>query len=400
MIATGTDIKPLECLIFMRDVRSKNFYEQMVGRGTRTLSLEDLKKVSPSATESKDHFVIVDAVGVTNSKKIETKSFERKLGISLKELMLNVALGDDSEDTLNSLAERITRLDKRLTKKEQKDFVVIVGASARDIAYNLLHAHDEDTIFERAQELASSDAPNEKEIKKAQKSLLREATDPFFNPDARDFIENVHKNHTQIIDSVNIDSVLFAGYDSQKDENVSKTILTFREFIEENKDEIIALRIIYNESYKDRPMVIQQLKALYETLQQKNLTVDRVWEAYATKDVEKVKKRSTMAQITDLISLIRYEMGVVTELSPFADCVNQNFKDWTFKKNAGYLQFTEDQMEWLRLIKEHIISSLSILEEDFDYTPFDRKGGLIGFYEAFGDNYKNILYEMNVELVA
>ena len=400
MIATGTDIKPLECLIFMRDVRSKNFYEQMVGRGTRTLSLEDLKKVSPSATESKDHFVIVDAVGVTNSKKIETKSFERKLGISLKELMLNVALGDDSEDTLNSLAERITRLDKRLTKKEQKDFVVIVGASARDIAYNLLHAHDEDTIFERAQELASSDAPNEKEIKKAQKSLLREATDPFFNPDARDFIENVHKNHTQIIDSVNIDSVLFAGYDSQKDENVSKTILTFREFIEENKDEIIALRIIYNESYKDRPMVIQQLKALYETLQQKNLTVDRVWEAYATKDVEKVKKRSTIAQITDLISLIRYEMGVVTELSPFADCVNQNFKDWTFKKNAGYLQFTEEQMEWLRLIKEHIISSLSILEEDFDYTPFDRKGGLIGFYEAFGDNYKNILYEMNVELVA
>ena len=400
MIATGTDIKPLECLIFMRDVRSKNFYEHMVGRGTRTLSLEDLKKVSPSATESKDHFVIVDAVGVTNSKKIETKSFERKLGISLKELMLNVALGDDSEDTLNSLAERITRLDKRLTKKEQKDFVVIVGASARDIAYNLLHAHDEDTIFERAQELASSDAPNEKEIKKAQKSLLREATDPFFNPDARDFIENVHKNHTQIIDSVNIDSVLFAGYDSQKDENVSKTILTFREFIEENKDEIIALRIIYNESYKDRPMVIQQLKALYETLQQENLTVDRVWEAYATKDVEKVKKRSTMAQITDLISLIRYEMGVVTELSPFADCVNQNFKDWTFKKNAGYLQFTEDQMEWLRLIKEHIISSLSILEEDFDYTPFDRKGGLICFYEAFGDNYKNILYEMNVELVA
>lgn len=400
MIATGTDIKPLECLIFMRDVRSKNFYEQMVGRGTRTLSLEDLKKVSPSATESKDHFVIVDAVGVTNSKKIETKSFERKLGISLKELMLNVALGDDSEDTLNSLAERITRLDKRLTKKEQKDFVVIVGASARDIAYNLLHAHDEDTIFERAQELASSDAPNEKEIKKAQKSLLREATDPFFNPDARDFIENVHKNHTQIIDSVNIDSVLFAGYDSQKDENVSKTILTFREFIEENKDEIIALRIIYNESYKDRPMVIQQLKALYETLQQKNLTVDRVWEAYATKDVEKVKKRSTMAQITDLISLIRYEMGVVTELSPFADCVNQNFKDWTFKKNAGYLQFTEEQMDWLRLIKEHIISSLSILEEDFDRTPFDQKGGFIGFYNVFGESYKDIMEELNMELVA
>ena len=69
MIATGTDVKPIECLIFMRDVRSKNYFEQMKGRGTRTLNKDDLQKVTPSATENKDHFVIVDAVGVTKSKK-------------------------------------------------------------------------------------------------------------------------------------------------------------------------------------------------------------------------------------------------------------------------------------------------------------------------------------------
>ena len=82
MIATGTDVKPIECLIFMRDVRSKNYFEQMKGRGTRTLGVDDLKKVTPSASENKDHFVIVDAVGVTKSKKTETRTLERKPGIA------------------------------------------------------------------------------------------------------------------------------------------------------------------------------------------------------------------------------------------------------------------------------------------------------------------------------
>jgi len=115
MIATGTDVKPIECLIFMRDVRSKNYFEQMKGRGTRTLSKDDLQKVSPSATGNKDHFVIVDAVGVTRSKKSDTRALERKPTVSLKELMMNVALGARDEDTLTSLANRIIRLNAQMT---------------------------------------------------------------------------------------------------------------------------------------------------------------------------------------------------------------------------------------------------------------------------------------------
>ena len=80
--------------------------------------------------------------------------------------------------------------------------------------------------------------------------------------------------------------------------------------------------------------------------------------------------------------------------------VNYNFMQWTFKKNAGHIQFTEEQMEWLRLIKDHIAVSLSILPEDLDLTSFDRKGGLLGFYDTFGDSYEQILQEMNVALVA
>lgn len=399
MIATGTDVKPLECLIFMRDVRSKNYFEQMVGRGTRTICVDDLQKVTPSATENKDHFVIVDAVGVTKSKKSETRSLERKPTVSMKELMMNVALGDKSEDTLTSLANRISRLDKQMTDKEHKEFKKNVGTSARDLANNLLNAFDEDVIAEKAKSLIMSDVSTQQDLEKAQKELLNEATKPFYNPDNRNFIENIRRSHDQVIDTVNLDSVVYAGFDSQREENADKVITTFREFIEENKDEIIALRIIYNENYKDRPMVIEQLKSLYEKLKKKNITVERLWDCYYIKFTNKVK-RGTVAQLTDLISIIRFEIGATDELTSFADRVNANFKEWTFRKNAGYSQFTEEQMEWLRLIKDHIISSLSILDEDLDYTPFDHKGGLLGFYEAFGDNYKNILNEMNVALVA
>lgn len=399
MIATGTDVKPIECLIFMRDVRSKNYFEQMKGRGTRVLDKEDLQKVTPSATENKDHFVIVDAVGVTKSKKSDTRSLERKPTVSMKELMVNVALGAKDENTLTSLANRVIRLNSQMSSEERKQFETKVGTSASSVAEKLLNAFDEDVILEQAREKTGISNPTEEQIKNVQKELVKIASEPFYDPDIRDFIENIRRNHDQIIDSVNLDEVIFAGFDTQQEENVNKVISGFRTFIEENKDEIVALRIIYDAAYKDRPMVIEKLKELYEKLKSKGITVERLWDCYAIKRPDKVR-RSTIAQITDLISMIRFEMGYADTLVPFADKVNYNFMQWTFKKNAGHIQFTEEQMEWLRLIKDHIAASLSILPEDLDLTPFDRKGGLLGFYDAFGDSYEQILQEMNVALVA
>ena len=399
MIATGTDVKPIECLIFMRDVRSKNYFEQMKGRGTRTLGVDDLQKVTPSATENKDHFVIVDAVGVTKSKKSDTRPLERKPSVSMKELMMNIALGAKDEDTLTSLASRITRLNAQMTSSERKTFESTVGISAGKVAENLLNAFDEDVITERAQTDTGAEEPSEEQLQAAKAALITEAVAPFHDPDNRDFIENIRRSHDQIIDNVNLDSVTFAGYDTQREENADQVIATFREFIEENKDEIIALRIIYDQAYKDRPMMIDGLKAMYQQLKEKGITVERLWDCYAIKKPDKVK-RGTMAQLTDLISMIRFEMGYTDNLTPFADKVNYNFMQWTFRKNTGAVHFTEEQMEWLRLIKDHIITSLSILPEDLDLTPFDRRGGLAAFYGAFGDEYENILNEMNIELVA
>lgn len=399
MIATGTDVKPIECLIFMRDVRSKNYFEQMKGRGTRTLSKDDLQNVTPSATGNKDHFVIIDAVGVTKSKKSDTRPLEYKPTVSMKELMMNVALGAKDERILTSLANRLIRLNSQMTSSERKDFEKTVGVSVGNTAERLLNAFDEDVIYGKAQGDSGNNEPNEEQIQAAQKELIIEAVAPFQRPEIRDYIENVRRSHEQIIDNVNIDSVVFAGYDTQQEADAERVVKSFQEFIEENKDEIAALRIIYNEAYKDRPMVIEQLKRLYEKLMTRGITIERLWNCYAIRQPEKVKK-GTIAQLTDLIAVIRFEMGYMDKLTPFADKVNYNFMQWTLRRNAGAIHFTEEQMEWLRLIKEHIISSLSIEPSDLDLNPFDRKGGLGRFYELFGDAYESILREMNVELVA
>lgn len=400
MIATGTDVKPIECLIFMRDVRSRNYFEQMKGRGTRTLGKDDLQKVTPSATENKDHFVIVDAVGVTKSKKSETRTLERKPSVSLKNLMMNVALGARDEDTLTSLASRIIRLNSQMTASERKAFTETVGMPAGNLAEKLLDAFDEDVLTHAAQAQFGCETPTPEQYAQVQKAAIAKAVKPFHDPNVRDFVENVRRSHEQIIDNVNIDSVVFAGFDAQQEENAQRVIQAFRDFIEANKDEIIALRIIYSQTYKDRPMVINKLQSLYEKLKAQGITIDRLWDCYAIAKPDRVRGKGTLRQLADLIAMIRFEMGYGDNLQPFAETVNYNFKQWIFRRNAGAVHFTEEQMEWLRLVKDHIAVSLSIEPEDLELNPFDRKGGLGRFYEVFGEEYQKILDEMNIELVA
>ena len=341
-----------------------------------------MQKVTPSATENKDHFVIVDAVGVTKSKKTDTRPLERKPSVSLKELMMSVAMGAKDAATLTSLANRLVRLNSQMTDEERIDFKKFVLKTPGTLAENLLNAFDEDYLKDKNQD-----------------DVIREAVQPFYDPKVRQYIENMRRVHEQIIDAENPDSVEFAGFDVDQEKAADRAIATFREFINENKDEIVALRIIYDQAYADRPMLIEELKALYEKLTAKNVTVERLWNCYAIKKPEKVKK-GVMAKIVDLISLIRYELGFADKLDPFADRVNYNFMQWTLKCNAGNIHFTEEQMKWLRLIKDHIISSLSVEPTDLDYNPFDGMGGQGRFFDLFGEDYATILHQMSVELVA
>jgi type I restriction enzyme R subunit len=387
MIATGTDVKPVECLIFMRDVRSRNYFEQMKGRGTRTLNEDDFKYLNPSAVSNKSRCIIVDAVGVTQSLKTESRSLERAPSVSLKGLMMRVVMGAGDEDTLTTLAGRLTRLDKQMTPTEHRRFVEVSGGlSISDIARSLLNAFDEDYI-DQCRDMTAVEA-------------LENAATPFDNPDLRDYIETIRKNHDQILDNINLDTLQAAEWHGEYKSNAESCIVSFREFIEENKDEITALSIIYDGSWKNRPLTLKMIHEVYDAMQKQNFTTDRLWLAYSYTQSEKVKARSPVSKLIDIVALLKFELGITTDLAPYSDTINYNFMKWTMAKNAGNVHFTQEQMEWLRMIKDFIASSLAITTEDLELAPFNKHGGLGKFYILFGIDYKRLLDEINLALVS
>ncbi len=406
MIATGTDVKPIECLLFMRDVKSRNYFEQMKGRGTRTLNVDDLRKVSPTATSNKTHFVIVDAIGVCKSVKTDSRPLERKQSVPLKDLLMGVALDQRDEDTLTSLANRLGRLEKQVTDDEREKIIGLSeGQNINQLTHNLLDAYNPDRHIEKAKAIFSipeDEEPKPEQIEEAKKALIKYACLPFSKPELRDYIETCRQTHEQIIDSQNIDKVIFAGFDEQAKEKAQKTIETFKKFLAENKDEIIALRIFYSQPYQRRTLTFKMIKELNEALQKPpySLNTQLLWYAYEKLDSNKVKGKSTKRILTDIVSLLRFELGISYELEPYKDIVDRNFKEWIFRKNAGNIQFTAEQTEWLRMIKDHIITSVNIEKEDFDNTPFAEHGGLMRVWKVFGTELDKIIEEMNVELVA
>jgi type I restriction enzyme R subunit len=228
--------------------------------------------------------------------------------------------------------------------------------------------------------------------------MIENAAKPFYLPEVRNYIEYARKAHDQIIDTVNIDKVNVADWDGKHKEKARALISSFKQFSEEHKDEIIALSIIYNQSWKNRPLTLAMIKELDAALTENNLSLDRLWSAYET--LGKVKAKSNVRMLTDIVSLLRYELGFDKELRPYSDLIDYNFKKWIFAQNAGPVHFTDEQMEWLRMIKEHIASSLCITLDDLDLSPFDHNGGRGKFYTLFGDKYEAVLDEINLMLTA
>jgi len=402
MIATGTDVKPLECLIFMRDVRSKNYFDQMKGRGTRTLGQDDLKKVTPSAQSTKTHFVIVDAVGVTKSLKTDTRALERKHSVAIKDLMMGVMMGAEDEDAFLSLASRLTRLERQMSRQEQKKLQELSGdRSAGEIARVLLNAYDLDVILDKARTdngLSEVDTPTEGQTEAAQKALIREAA-VIFTGELVEYVDNVRKVHEQIIDTVNLDRVTFAGWDQQAQDQARSLIQNFSQFIEANKDEITALRIFYNQPYQRRGVTYQIVQEVLDILKtQKPYIVPlQVWQAY--EQVEQVSGKNPISELVALVSLIRRVVGIDTTLTNYEATVNRNFQEWVFRKQAGALKFSEEQVEWLRTIKDYIATSFHLESGDLEYEPFGM-GGTIKMYELFGDEMDTIIQELNEALAA
>jgi type I restriction enzyme, R subunit len=404
MIATGTDVKPLECLLFMRDVKSKNYFEQMKGRGTRTINIDDLRKVTPTAKSTKDHFVIVDAIGVTRSLKTDSRPLEKKPGVPLKELLQAVAVGARDEELFTTLACRLARMDKQITEKERNKFSEKAnGKTVTQVVKELLNAFNPDVLEELETEVRHNyiGAPPidiEAAITSATEKLQNDAA-RVFNGELNDYIENVRKAHEQRIDLTNPDVVLKAGWDKDNKEKAGELVKDFTSWLNDNKNELLALQIFYNQPFRRRELTYSMIKEVLEKLQNDKPTLApiSVWKAYEALEQCNGSPRN---ELTAIISLIRKVSGLDKTLTAYDKTVDKNFQEWVFKKQAGTTKFNEEQMQWLRMIKDYVTNSYHIEIEDFDLNPFNAQGGLGKMWQLFGETTEEIINELNEALAA
>ena len=404
MIATGIDVKPLECLLFMRDVKSRNYFEQMKGRGTRTVDHDDLKKVTPSAVSGKTHYVIVDAVGVTKSLKTASQPLITKPSVPLKDLAMGVMMGARDDDTVNSLAGRLARLDRQLDNAERERIKERAGGiELSQIVGNLLAATDTDRIDEKAREIESvaDDAePSVSACNKAREQLVDDAAD-VFNGELIELIDSIRRDKEQTIDHDGLDNVLRAEWAGDSRENAEAIAQDFRQYLEDNRDEIEALTIFFSQPHRRCELTYAMIREVFDRLKsdQPRLAPLRIWQAYALLD--EYKGNQPVSELTALVALIRRVCGIDATISPYSETVRRNFQTWIMTHHSGAGdKFNGEQMEWLRMIRDHIISSFHLDRDDLEMAPFNGKGGLGQMYKLFGDRMDGVIEELNEALAA
>jgi type I restriction enzyme R subunit len=399
MIATGTDVKSIEVLMFMRLVKSAGLYEQMQGRGVRVINNSDLTSVTPDA--SKDRFVIVDAVGVVETEKAETVTMERLPTAAFGKLLDDLAVGDTRDDVLITLAGRITRLSRKLTEADRKAISAASGAkSVSEIAHLLHAATNPDEHRARAAAMTGNVEPTVDDIAAAEDAMKSEVM-RLLSPKLRNLLKEIHGRDEVLIDDISRDRVLFAGYDST--DTAQAAVTSFRDFIEQHRDEIAALRILYNIPYKTQRLEWAHITELAERLKQPplNLTPERLWAAYAKVEPDKVRMGSTKRLLTDLVVLVRHALQPESELIPYPEQVQVRYRKWLDDQYQVGSVFTPAQRSWLDAIAEQIAVNLTLAPRDFN-DAFHDQGGWNAAVAAFGNAaaLRAVLDTLNDELAA
>ena len=398
MIATGTDVKPLECLLFMRDVRSRNYFEQMKGRGTRVLKPDDLRKVTPSAP-AKTHYVIVDAVGVTRSLKTASRPLDTKPSISFRDLAMDLMMGDRSEETASSLAARLSRLDNRLEAADQAKIEQAAAKSLTAIVRDLFDAIDADKV-EADAIAAGHPEPDDAAIQIARQERIKRAGEVFTGPLIM-LMDTIRNDSEQTIDHESLDRLTRAEWSGDAVENARKIAQDFEHYLRDNRDEIEALAIFFTHPSRRSEVTHAMIKSVLAKLQDDHprLAPLVVWRAYA--HLDDYKGDQPVNDLTTLVALIRRACGLDDSLTRHSDRVRRNFQSWILNRHAGAGEkFSEEQMDWLRMIRDHLETSFTIERDDLEMAPFDARGGLGRMYVLFGDVMDDVMSEMNEALAA
>ncbi|MEO7715533.1 MAG: type I restriction-modification enzyme R subunit C-terminal domain-containing protein [Capsulimonas sp.] len=399
MIATGTDVRPLEIVFFMRDVKSGNYFEQMKGRGSRVVSPDELRAVTGDAT-SKTRFVIVDAVGVCEREHVDAPSLERKPTVSLKELLKAVGMGSTHIDVVSTLASRLARLARQMTPAQTASLAQATGHSLPELIGALAASVDPDVQEARAQARFLVEDPTPEQIEEVAEEARMDATAPFLPSEVRKRIEEIQQDDEQVIDRLSKDTVLSAGVSEEAKQKARATVESFAAYLDEHRNEITALQVLYSRPHGQGP-TLKQLKELAEKIQNPPLgwTPDTLWNAYRMIEGDKVCGRSAADRAADLVSLVRFALHQDPTLAPFAETVAVRFSAWLTQQEAAGVTFTPEQVQWLEMVRDHVAQSLSMDTDDFDNTPFSQQGGLWRAHTLFGDRLTPLLEELNGVLV-
>ncbi|MGZ8256193.1 MAG: type I restriction endonuclease subunit R [Gallionella sp.] len=404
MVATGTDVKPLECLLFMRDVKSRNYFEQMKGRGTRTLDIDDLRKVTPSAVSAKTHYVIVDAIGVTKSLKTASQPLITKPSIPLKDLAMQVMMGATDEDTVSSLAGRLARLNKQLDADDQRMIRQAAGGlELKQLVGQLFGAIDADNIEARALQLAGQPIgtdPGDDKREQAQQQLVSAAASAL-NGELITLIDTIRRDKEQTIDHDSLDHLVGAGWEKNITDNAQAIADEFAAYLKANQDNIAALTIFFSQPYRRRELSYDLIRQVLDKLKtdKPKLAPLYVWQAY--RRLDDYKGAQPVKELTALVTLIRRVCGMDETLTDFDATVRRNFRNWIMKHHSGGTEkFNEAQMDWLRMVRDHVANSFHIDRDDLEMSPFDGQGGLGKMYQLFGAKMDTLLDELNDVLVA
>jgi type I restriction enzyme R subunit len=401
MIATGTDVKPVEIVFFMRSIKSGNYFEQMKGRGVRVMPADALKGVTPDA-HGKARFVIVDAVGVCEQCKSERGPLDRQPGKTLKQVLDFIKAGGTDPDAVSALAAKLNRLATDISVRQQADVRAHAGGKSVDeLVGQLVASLNDNNIEAKARELNPGVYDlADNHLEAAEQALIKEAVKPFYDPRLRDLLLQIKQDNDQIIDFVSQDEVLNAGYSQAALDKARTKIENFRQFIEDNKDELTALQVFYGQATPDR-LKFRDLKMIAERIKRPpvSATPEELWRCYEALEAAMVQGRGGQI-ITDLVSLIRHTLRPSEPLTPFVEIVRRRYAAWRKQQAAAGAVFTSEQETWLDKISEHIATSLTVEMEDFHDGWFAQRGSLGKAYELFGDKLEVIIMGMNRALIA
>ena len=406
MIATGTDVKPLECLVFMRNINSPSYFEQMKGRGVRVIEPDDLQSVTPDVKD-KTRFVIVDAVGVCENDKTSSKPLDKKPTVSTDKLLQAVAEGQANAEIATTLGNRLARLEPKLTEEQRQTFRETAGAEPADLTRQLFESADEDAIRRRAAEsngLPEDAEPTDEQLTRAEHESAGEALKPFHDPDLRELVSQASKgSREQVIDEISQDAVREASYSYDLQDRARTLVSDFREFIDQNKDEIEALSLLYDQPYH-AGLRFEHVKELARALKTSGLPIHGrpeadLWRAFEQTEPEKVRGKGGDA-LVDLIALVRHAMHPESPLEPVEQTVHQRYEQWLEEKRQEGHAFTDEQRRWLDAIRDHIARSLTVEKHNFQDVPFTQLGGLGKAHQLFGQRLEPLLDELNERLAA